>query len=89
MPAFIFANIQSVSNPARFAEYQGLAEPTVVHYAGKFLGEGAEIEIADGDWSPVAVMAAKFESLAEPRSGTTRPSIRQSSPGDWSLQWAA
>ena len=40
MPAFVFANIQSVINPARFAEYQGLAEPTVVQYGGKFLAGG-------------------------------------------------
>ena len=37
MPAFVFANIQSVSDPARFAEYQRLAEPTVIQYGGKFL----------------------------------------------------
>ena len=65
MPAFIFANIQSVSNPARFAEYQRLAEPTVVQYGGKFLAGGTKIEIADGDWSPVGVMAAEFASLAK------------------------
>ena len=38
MPAFVFANIQSVTNPARFEGYQGLAEPTVVQYGGRFLG---------------------------------------------------
>ncbi len=65
MPAFIFANIQSVINPDRFAEYQGLAEPTVVQYGGKFLGGGTKIENADGDWSPVAVYAAEFENLAK------------------------
>ena len=65
MAAFIFASIQRVSNPARFAEYQGLAEPTVVQYGGKFLAGGTKIEIADGDWSPVGVMAAEFESLAK------------------------
>ncbi len=89
MPAFVFANIQSVSNPARFAEYQALAEPTVIQYGGRFLGGGAKIEVADGDWSPVRVMAGNSRAWQRPRSGTTRPSIRQSSPGDWSPQWAA
>ncbi len=65
MPAFVFANIQSVSSPARFAEYQGLAEPTVIQYGGKFLGGGTNIEIADGDWSPVGVMAG----IREPGKG--------------------
>ncbi len=65
MPAFVFANIQSVSNPARFAEYRDLAEPTVVQYGGKFLAGGTKIEIADGDWSPLGVMVGEFESLAK------------------------
>ena len=65
MPAFVFANIQSVSNPARFAEYQGLAGTTVALYGGKVLGGGSKIEIADGDWSPMAVVALEFESLAK------------------------
>ncbi len=73
MPAFVFANIQSVSNPARFGEYQGLAEPTVIQYGGKFLGGGTRIEIADGDWSPVGVMAAVFESLAKAKEWYNSP----------------
>ncbi len=73
MPAFVFANIQSVSNPARFAEYRGLAGPTVVQYGGKFLGGGTKIEIADGDWSPVRVMAAEFESLAKAQEWYNSP----------------
>ena len=73
MPAYVFANIQSVSNPARFAEYQGLAGPTVVQYGGKFLAGGTKIEIADGDWSPVGVMAAEFESLAKAKEWYNSP----------------
>ncbi|PKB63943.1 MAG: hypothetical protein BZY80_04640 [SAR202 cluster bacterium Io17-Chloro-G2] len=65
MPAFVFAQVQSVTNPARLAEYQGLAEPTVIQYGGKFLAGGTKIEVADGDWSPIGVMAAEFESLAK------------------------
>ena len=65
MPAFVFANILSVSNPDRFAEYQGLAGPTLAQYGGKFLGGGTKIEISDGDWSPVGVLAVEFERLAK------------------------
>ena len=65
MPAFVFPNIQSVSNPARFAEYQGLAGPVLAQYGGKILGGGTKIEVADGNWSPVFVLAVEFESLAK------------------------
>ena len=73
MPAFVFANIHSVSNPVRFREYQGLAEPTVVHYGGKFLAGGTKIETADGDWSPVGVMAEEFKSLANAKESYNSP----------------
>ncbi len=73
MPAFIFANIQSVTDHTRFAEYQTLAEPTVAQYRGKFLAGGTKIEIADGDWSPVGVMAAEFESLAKAKEWYNSP----------------
>ena len=73
MSAFVFASIQSVSNPARFAEYQSLAEPTVLQYGGEFLGGGTKIEVADGDWSPVGVIAAEFESLAKAKEWYNSP----------------
>ena len=65
MPALVFGSIQSVSNPDKFAEYIGLARPTLARYGGKFIGGGTKVEIADGDWSPVGVFAVEFESLAK------------------------
>ena len=73
MPAFIFANIQSVTNPARFTEYQGKAGATVAQYGGKILGGGSKIEIADGDWLPVGVVALEFESLAKAKEWYNSP----------------
>ena len=65
MSAFVFGSIQSVSNPSRLAEYQKLAGASVVQYGGKVLGGGNKIEIADGNWLPVGVVALEFESLAK------------------------
>lgn len=73
MPAFIFANIQSVSNPARLAEYQALARPTVLQYGGRFPGGGTKIEVADGNWSPVGVMAAVLDSLEKANQWYSSP----------------
>ena len=73
MPAFVFANIQSVSNPTRFGEYQGLAGATVAQYGGKVLGGGSKIEIADGDWSPAGVVALEFENLAKAKEWYNSP----------------
>ena len=65
MPAYIFANTQSISDTARFTEYLRLASAIVTQYGGKFLGGGMgnKIEIADGDWLPAEVCAFEFESL--------------------------
>ena len=65
MAAWLFASIQSVSDPAGFGEYQQLAGATLAKYGGKLLGGGNKIEVMDGDWSPAAVVAIEFESLAK------------------------
>ena len=65
MSAYVFAQVTSVSDPARFTQYQGEAEPTVTKYGGKFLAGGTKIETADGDWKPIGVMCAEFENLAK------------------------
>ena len=53
MPAFVFANIASVTDPERFGKHHGEAGATVTKCGGKILGGGSKIEIADGDWLPV------------------------------------
>ena len=65
MAAWLFASLQSVNDPAGFGEYQQLAGATQVKYGGKLLGGGDKIEVMDGDWSPAAVAAIEFESLAK------------------------
>ena len=73
MSVFVFGSVVSVSNPAKFAEYQGLAGATVVQYGGKVLGGGSKIEIADGDWSPAGVVALEFESLVKAKEWYKSP----------------
>ena len=73
MPAFVFANITSVTNPDRFVKYQGEAGATVTKYGGKILGGGSKIEIADGDWLPAGVVALEFESLAKAKEWYNSP----------------
>ena len=65
MAAWLFASIQSVNDPAGFGEYRRLAGATLPKYGGIVLGGGDNIEVMDGDWSPVAVVVIEFESLAK------------------------
>ena len=65
MAAWLFASVQSVNDPAGFGEYQQLAVATVAQFGGKILGGGNKIEVMDGNWSPVGVLAIEFESIAK------------------------
>ena len=65
MPAYIFASITSVKDPARFGQYQGQAGATVSQYGGKVLAGGNKIEIADGNWKPAGVVCLEFENIAK------------------------
>ena len=73
MAAYIFGTVQSISDPAQFTEYQGLAGPILAQYGGKVLGGGAKIEVADGNWSPIGVFAAEFESLQKAKEWYNSP----------------
>lgn len=84
MPAYVMAAIYEVTDPARFVEYQSLAEPTVLQYGGKFLAGGTKIEIADGDWSPLGVMVGEFESLAKAKEWYN--SLEYQAVVDWRLE---
>ena len=76
MAAWLFASIQSINDPAGFGEYVQLAGATLAKYGGKILGggdKGDKIEVVDGDWSPVAVVAIEFESLAKAKEWYKSP----------------
>ena len=73
MAAWLFVSIQSVNDPAGFGEYRQLAGATLAKYGGKLLGGGNKIEVMDGDWSPAAVVAIEFESLAKAKEWYNSP----------------
>ena len=64
MAAYAVGAVQSVSDPAGFTEYQGLAGPTLEKYGGKFIAGGMEVEVADGTWSPIGMVVIEFESMS-------------------------
>ena len=68
MTAYVIGAIQSVSNPAAFAEYQKLAFPTVAKHGGKVIVGGTKIEVADGSWSPVGMVVLEFENLQKAKA---------------------
>ena len=63
MAAYVIAALQKVNDPAGFAAYQQVAIPTVYQYGGNLVVGSTKIEVADGNWSPVGIVVAEFESL--------------------------
>ena len=80
MAAWLFASIESVSDPVGLGEYQQLAEPTLAKYGGKVLGGGNKIEVMDGDWSPAVVVAIEFPSLAKAKEWYISPEYQAALP---------
>lgn len=73
MAAYGIGMVRSINDPKVYAEYQGLAGPTVEKYGGKFVLGGNKIEVADGDWSPISVVVVEFESMARMKEWYNSP----------------
>ena len=63
MPAYVIGAVQSVNDPAGYAEYQQMAGATLEKYGGKLIAGGTDIEVAEGSWSPIGVVVVEFESM--------------------------
>lgn len=63
MPAYLIVAVESVNDPAGFAEYQQLAGATLEKYGGRMIAGGTDIEVADGNWSPIFMGVVEFESM--------------------------
>ena len=63
MAAYVIGQLQSVSDPSTFSEYQELAHPTIDKYGGKVVCGNDKIEVGDGNWSPLGVIVIEFESM--------------------------
>ena len=62
-----------MSDHEKFAAYQQVAGPTVALYGGKILGGGTNVEIVDGNWSPIGMVVIEFESMAKAKEWYTSP----------------
>ena len=80
MAAWVVGAIQSVNDPAGFAEYQQLAGPTVEQYGGKIILGGNKIEVGDGNWSPAGVVVIEFEGLEQAKRWYNSPEYSAAKP---------
>jgi uncharacterized protein (DUF1330 family) len=64
MAGYILLDLE-ITDPEGFQEYLKLAGPTVKHYGGKVLVEGAIPENLEGDWHPRLFSIGAFESVEQ------------------------
>jgi uncharacterized protein (DUF1330 family) len=62
MAAYVIIDIEVVDF-AVFREYQRLAGPLFDRYGGKFLAQGGESQVLEGDWMPRRLSIMEFESV--------------------------
>jgi uncharacterized protein (DUF1330 family) len=49
-----------VEDPATYAEYRKLVQPTLDLYGGAFLARGGAVETIEGDWQPERLVIIEF-----------------------------
>ena len=57
-----------------------MAGPTVEQYGGKFVVASNNVEVGDGNWSPVAIAVIEFESLARAKEWYSSPEHTKAKP---------
>ena len=67
MAAYVVVDIK-VSDPAKMAEYRGLAEIAVKKFGGCYLARGGKTDIIEGEWLPERLVILEFPSPEAVRS---------------------
>ena len=68
--------IHGINDEEAFAAYQHVAEPIIKQYGGKTVFVSSGVEAADGDWSPLGISLAGFESGDQARKWYNSPEYR-------------
>ncbi len=76
MTAYVIGQVQAVSDPAAFGEYQELAHPTLGQYGGKVVCGSDKIEVGDGNCSPLGVIVIEFESMERAKEWYNSPEYK-------------
>ena len=76
MAAYVIVEI-AISDPEVYAEYRQLVPPTVVAYAGAFLGRGGRSKSLEGDWAPQRIVVIQFPTLERAKAWWSSPEYSQ------------
>lgn len=65
MPAYIIAEVATVTDPATMEEYRKQVPATLARYGGRFLVRGGAHETIEGDWKLNRLVVLEFPSMEQ------------------------
>jgi uncharacterized protein (DUF1330 family) len=72
MPAYVVVQI-TVEDPVRYAEYVGIAPPSIAAHGGRYLVRGGASEILEGSWLPPRLVVLEFPTVEHARAWWASP----------------
>ena len=67
MPAYVIADVRTVTDPTTMEEYRKQVPATVARYGGRFLVRGGAHETLEGDWKPNRLVILEFPTMDQAR----------------------
>ena len=62
MAFYFLAEIESINDPEKYAEYIGKAEPIVEKYGGTYIVKSEKLDVISGNWNTKKIVLIKFNS---------------------------
>ena len=64
MAGYVIAQM-TITDPDAFADYPGMAGPTVAAFGGRYVVRGGAIDKREGDWEPNRLVIIEFDSVEQ------------------------
>jgi uncharacterized protein (DUF1330 family) len=68
MPAYVIASVTEARDRAALEEYRRRNTGVVAAHGGRFIARGGEIEVLEGDWSPLRLVVIEFPDMDAARA---------------------
>ncbi|AEW95050.1 MULTISPECIES: DUF1330 domain-containing protein [Streptomycetaceae] len=80
MPAYVIANITTLSENPDLAEYRRRAQATMDPFEGRFVIRGGKVDVREGGWHPVHLSVLEFPTGKHARDWLESPGYREILP---------
>jgi uncharacterized protein (DUF1330 family) len=68
MPAYVIASVSEAHDAEALAEYRRRNSEAVAAHGGRFLVRGGDMQVLEGDWSPLRVVVIEFADAETARA---------------------